>query len=473
MAGTEGEPLEVVAGAWQLVLACPDVVGETVLVPGGRVRVKAGATARPKVKAEAAALKVDARRAGERAPVRVELRLPEVDVAVGEIEAHRSAWVGKGDWTFRVRLDDEAGTPAATDVRVKRWKKGRALNVVEADLSDATVRVRALLFGKPAEAAVEATRLADGYSTPMLDARAPLSLPPGRHRLTIKLAEAADFATEVEEIEVRPGESKTVNAKFTGGWLDVALTRDGAPLKVAVQLARPGAGRAFNYVQAPGKVLLAPGDYRLWVEGEAAGPSGKIELENARVRLKKTTEVRADLSMGEVRAEVEGVSDYRSLELRAAGGGAPVPAHGVGSFRVWPGRYELVLTLLDGAERIDGPFEVGLAETVTRAIEVERIRVRFEVADARALVAGGQVDIYRSGAAEPLATAKTGEEVPLSPGTYDLKARSGDGRSQWERGRRLRGGETVRILLPSAPKPPPDDLPEGDELPEGDDFEDY
>jgi hypothetical protein len=165
------------------------------------------------------------------------------------------------------------------------------------------------------------------------------------------------------------------------------------------------------------------------------------------------------------------VGEAPVVRVRAAGGGAELGDPDVsGRYRAWPGRYEVQVTLADGTELLDGPFELGLGEKLERTIEVKRGAL---VADAfrGTASADAEVFVYRPGAKAPVAKGRAHARLELSPGVYDVKVVSGP-EWRWFEGVKLRAGKETRLEARFRPNPgtaPPSGelAPLDDELPAG------
>lgn len=447
-------PLAVSAGRWQVLLHCPDPSGTLIPVPGPKVDVVSGRHHRPPVKVLAAALRIEPKRNGRRCEAEVEARLPGLDAAVFTFASGQTRWVGRGSWRFRVTAESAVNT-----VGTPKWRKGRKVAVVGADLSDGRLAVEVRRGRKRVDGVIRVYDARDRPGSPAATGR-PLALPPGEHRVEVALADAADFAKRLQTVIIAPRRTTPLLVRFEAGWIAADIRRDGKRPDAEVHLARPGAGRAFNRIDNGSRALVRPGRYRLWVEGPLAGPSGRHELGNVDVVAERTARVRADLSPARLEVDVVG-SPPRELRLLEAGGGREVPPVGPGRWRPWAGRYELELELEDGSALTDGPFEVRLGANITRTVVVERPEMTVTVARGGANVRGAQVRIYRPGGAEPLTEMKAGQKAALPPGRYDVRAAYGPDVG-WRRGVVLRKPTRIVVEL----EVPTEGLPEG-ELPEG------
>lgn len=454
--------LELPPGAHHLLLRCRDVSGSSILVPGPTVEVRPGQVLKPRIEASAAPLRIEATRNGDRAEAKLRFRLPEHDAVVLEAVAGATTWIGRGPWRVEVALVE---APASIDLPIRKWKPGRKVTTVRADLSDGKLVVRPTHNGRRADATVRVTRLADGATPPPFDGGETVPLLPGRYRVETSLRAATDLSTHVEVVDVAAGDLTRLDAPFAMGQVSFQLVRDGATLKIPLQLTRPGAARPFGFVDTPGEAVLAPGRYALHVEGRMAGPTGRWPLPELEVKAKSRQRLRYDLSPAVVELEVEGPSDA-SVVLRQAGGGEDVPPSG-GVYRCWAGRYEVAVAI-DGREvMVDGPFEVALGQTVKRAIEVPVHTLSLQATAEGQPAPGAVLRVYRPGAGRPVGTLKGSGRLELTSGTYDVRG-SLEGRTLWLRGIDVSADRTLTVEIP-APTVDAEDLPSGDgELPEGD-----
>ncbi len=445
--GEPGMPLELEPGTWALALVCPDPSGHPVLLPGPVRTLAPGERAEARFTRSAAPVRVEATRGGQRIQADVELISPGLDAPWLRFSSQETVWVGRGRWNIRV-----SGEGATVTRPMAQFRPGRRTTVFDIDLSDGAVRVDARLDGRPAKAAVRPVDEEGRPLAPATPAESAVALPPGSHRLEIALLDAADFQTERRLAVVEPGRTSRLRVDFTGGTLDVALTRDGASLPAPVHVRRPGAGKAFLVLESPGRALLRPGLYQLTVHGPAAGPTRRHELPPATVGAKRTAVVRADLSPAEVRVN-EKASE---LVLREAGGGPVVPPTAPGVWRPWAGRYELERQGPSGKTLVDGPFEVGLGERVVRDIADDDAELRVDARRRGAPVKDAQVRVFRPGAGAPVLARPAAQWVPLEPGRYDVEVSSGDA-VNWRRGVEVFGRVTLVVDIE-----PEEELPEGD-----------
>lgn len=362
--------LELSPGTWRLVAYCTDPRGIEVPIPGPMLRAARGRPLAPRVVAKAAPVRVEAGVNGERALARVALRLDDVAEPIARFSAHETVWVGRGPWTFSVGLSPPDRPARQVDLPAPRWRTGRKTTVMAIDLSDGWVSVVGRLNRKPAPVIVHA-RGAEGEEGPAFGTGRRIALPPGQHRLRVTLADASDFAAQALTVHVKPGQHQRLTADFEGGWLDIDLTRSQRRLAADVQLARVGAGKPFNYVRNPGRALLRPGRYRLWVDGPAAGPLERVDFPEVTVRARRTTRLRRDLSLANLQVVLTNVApDAPKVRVRYAGGGEAVSETESLRYRLWPGRYEVEVDVGAPAPLMDGPFTVGWGDSVRRTIDI-------------------------------------------------------------------------------------------------------
>ncbi len=167
-----------------------------------------------------------------------------------------------------------------------------------------------------------------------------------------------------------------------------------------------------------------------------------------------------------------GAPTEAKLVLRLAGGGETVEPEPDGSWRLWPGRYEIAAELEDGSVEIDGPFLVKLREKLARTVRFERALLTVRAHRGQAIAGDAQVMVYRPGAAKPTARGQSGARLEVPPGVYDIKVVSGPD-VVWQKDVKLKKTQFVDVTLPEKSEAG-DDLPEGDlqapadDLPEGD-----
>ncbi len=472
LVSVDASPVQGPPGLYRLRLDCEGPDGK-LSPPLAPVRLAAGATATLRVKLERARFRVMASRNGARSLAEVALFAPaperlERPLAVGAANAKFEVAAGRYD--VRVRLEGKGeGLPSV-------WLRGVSLGpsgVTErtVDLSDGRLQVDIRHNKRPAGARIRVLAADGETELARLDAGEAAALPPGEVLVLATLLDAADYAEARTEVSVPAGKLVKTRLDFTTGQLELSATGDDGPLDAIAHLARPGAADDFNFFPVPASVALSPGTYevKLAPRTEGAFPEQRRTVEVSAGRKSRLALVVARASL---RVRLVGdIGDAPVVRVRAAGGGAELGDPDVsGRYRAWPGRYEVLVTLADGTELLDGPFELGLGEKLERTIEVKRGAL---VADAfrGTASADAEVFVYRPGAKAPVAKGRAHARLELSPGVYDVKVVSGP-EWRWFEGVKLRAGKETRLEARFRPNPgtaPPSGelAPLDDELPAG------
>jgi hypothetical protein len=468
LVSVDASPVQGPPGLYRLRLDCEGPDGK-LSPPLAPVRLAAGATATLRVKLERARFRVMASRNGARSLAEVALFAPaperlERPLAVGAANAKFEVAAGRYD--VRVRLEGKGeGLPSV-------WLRGVSLGpsgVTErtVDLSDGRLQVDIRHNKRPAGARIRVLAADGETELARLDAGEAAALPPGE---VVVLATLLDAEARTE-VSVPAGKLVKTRLDFTTGQLELSARGDDGPLDAIAHLARPGAADDFNFFPVPASVALSPGTYevKLAPRTEGAFPEQRRTVEVSAGRKSRLALVVARASL---RVRLVGdIGDAPVVRVRAAGGGAELGDPDVsGRYRAWPGRYEVLVTLADGTELLDGPFELGLGEKLERTIEVKRGAL---VADAfrGTASADAEVFVYRPGAKAPVAKGRAHARLELSPGVYDVKVVSGP-EWRWFEGVKLRAGKETRLEARFRPNPgtaPPSGelAPLDDELPAG------
>lgn len=461
----------VAAGQVVVGASCP---GDAPLVPPPvTVDVKAGATRTVTIKVRRARLRVEARRNGTMLASEVAFYAPgadpDADPPAFTRPANQRVSLAAGRYLAVVRLRAKDQPQAA--VRLDRFVVKPGKNPARpVDLSDGGLVVQARNNRKRADGAVRVfrgeTRVALG------ETGQEIRLPAGAYRVETNLREAVDFARVTETVWVQAGRKRKLKADFRTGRLRVEVRKDGQAIPATVRMKLPGAADFFNFFEAPGDAVVAPRTLNLSVSSPKARPLGDHLVKDVQVRAGRTNRVKIDLSPARLRLKVTKNGRPTPLAratVREPGGGQTVAIVNDGEARLWPGRYELLVALGDGAEQVDGPFEVGLAETVTRIVDFARARLRVQALRGATPEPNARVAIYRADASEPLYRVRPGEVVEVPRGTYDVKVTAGPD-VQWRRRVAVADETELQVVLPNpdaAPGPDGED-PDDFELPEGD-----
>lgn len=464
-----GTGLDLAAGLYDLTVECPHEEGVLVGLKE-KVRVKAGETSSPAVPLQPAKVRIEARRNGQLLPARVELHPPRKSLRhrLQRISANLSQTVAAGRYDLLVVLDDPRSPSAETLLENVRLG-GPKTTVLEADLSDGGLIVTATENGGSAAASVRAFRIGKSKDAGLVETGQELRLPPGRYLVSTELRSSSDFSTKKREVWIRAGRTERVRERFETGRLSVTVTQDGRPVDATVRMAKQGASDFFNYFPAPGTVTLSPAVYDLTIASKAAGPLEKVVEPGVRIRARGQTQRVIDLTPATLSVQVRknGRPATAELTVRAAGGGASVAPENDGSWRLWPGRYEILARLEDGSEEIDGPFEAKLRARIRRRITFERALLTVRTLRGKAVDADAEVYVFRPGATKPTARALGGAQIEVPPGIYDIKVVDGAD-TVWKQGVRVTRVNKLDVALPETATP--EELPEGDLLPPGDDL---
>jgi hypothetical protein len=471
-----GSAIDVPAGTYELRVECK--VDDDPLVPGSvQVQIAPGKTVSPRIEVRTARLRVEARRNGIMLPAKVKMypagRSTEAK-PLAELRANQKAVVAQGRYDVVVELEDPR-SPHAEALFEKTQVGGGPLTVLQADLSDGGLVVSATSNGKKASALVRVLPWKGGpKDIATQDAGEEVRLPAGRYWASTELRDTADFATKKREMWIHAGKVLRVAEAFETGDLSVTVERDQKPIEATVRISLPNAGDFFNHFSAPGTITLSPGVFDVSISSDALGPL-KTPLKTVRVQKGQHAKVAFDLTPATLIVKVVkgGKPVDAELHVRAAGGGEELTAPEVsGRFRLWPGRYEIVAKLEEGDEVLDGPFEVKLGDKLTRTVNVVRGTLTVIAMRGKSAESNAEIEIFRPGAAKPLAKGRSGARLEIAPGVYDIKIRSGT-EVTWKEGVKLKREQVVQIDLPPMKGSKEEPLPEGDlsapsdDLPEG------
>ncbi len=471
-ASPKAEPIDLPAGRYSVRVTCKD--GKRTLSPPlGPVSIRAGKASTPTVRVTSSRLRVMVKRNGARKAAKVQLFAPRssADDPLAEGAANLKFDVASGRYDVLVALEDGSSQAWLRSVSVSGTKVTEKI----ADLSDGTIIVSVKHNGKPTDAGVRIFA-ADGKTQVALpNPGDEIALAPGKYFVQTTLLDAADLASERKEVWVKPRKTTRHAKAFSTGTLTVSVSRDRKPLDATVHLSLPGASDFFNYFPAPGTVSLSPGKYDVTIE--LSGPGPEQMTKTTRVSARRNQKLKFDVTPATLDVQIL-KSGRRAVTadfvVRGAGGGKETGATDAnGKLRLWPGRYEIMVSLADGSEIVDGPFDVKLGQRLKRVIRYARGTLNVSATRGPEAAADAEVAVYRPGAKVPVARALAQSQIELPPGVYDVKVVAGH-ESRWKERVRITAGRTAKLEVAFTPPKNAANLPEGeipemaDDLPEGD-----
>lgn len=479
--GTEVRGLEEVTaapGKYELRVICPR--GSDRLAMAEPISLAAGAKIAKRLKLTSTRIRARASRDGARVKgvVLVYPRGGDLSgVPLLEGATDRKLLLASGRYDLVVRTD----TPRASEraqVRLADFKaSGAAIRDVEVDLSDGSLEVSLTENGKAAVGTFRVLLAQGNEGIASGESGTKQMLRPGLYTVETTLSSSADFAKKRSNVWVEPKKTARITERFTSGRLTVGVFREGQPIDAVVHLLLPGAAEFFNYFSAPGTASLSPGHYDVLVDAKVDLP-GASALRRPRVSVAAGKENKIVFDLSPARLEVRVTRSGKPVELaeirvlNAGGGAEAAKAEADGSYRLWPGRYEIVARLPEGDEARDGPFEMGFGERAVRRIDFARGAIIAHVVRGSAVAEDGEVFVFRPGAPRPVAQGRSGARLEISPGTYDVKVTAGSV-TEWRQGVRVKEGASLRLdfqvgagdagALPEGDLAPwKGDLPEGD-----------
>jgi hypothetical protein len=440
--------------------------------------VKAKKSVAPKVDLRPARLRVMAKRDGALRPASVRLFAAGSDLSRDPLvtqPTNQKFTVAAGHYDAMVELNE--GTPHPL-MRL-RGIKADSMKLIEvsAEFQDGKIKVSASENGRSASGLVRVFVPNATVDFAQGTTAQPIEVPPGRYIVQTTLESAADLANRRREVWVDAGKQVAVAETFDTGTLTVSASRDNKAHEAIVRVALPGAADFFTYFTAPGSAVLSPGKYDVLIE---PGGSDKLRSEkrrNVEVQKKKDKRILFDLSPAMLSVKVQREKKtVEALEIvvREAGGGSEASKpEADGTWRLWPGRYEIAVKLGDGTQLTDGPFELGYGEKASRLVEFTSGTLTVVPVRGKTVASEAEVFVYKPGASAPTTKARAQAVIELAPGVYDIKVVAGAD-SRWQEGVRIKEGKNAPLKIELSSKQdsgvalPEGDLPQGDEPPEGD-----
>lgn len=466
-----GSSMELSPGQYRMLVTCLHR-GVTLKLPLPKVKIRAGRASKPKIVVRPVGIRVESRRNNILLPASVQLFEVGQKEPLAEIPANQRKVVAEGRYDVLVTLEDPNSPKAQTFLPKVKLRKGKT-NVLKADLSDGTLLVSAWVNNKKSSGSVRVFRPGSTKDVGLVETDQELRLPAGHYQVATELRETADFATRKQMVWIRAKRIQKIKERFDIGLLSVSVVKDKKPVEATVKLSVQGAVDFFNYFSSPGTVSLSPGNYDITVASDAAGPLKKLQMKNVSIKKRGHTKKVFDLTPASLSIKV--LKNWEPAEakliVRHAGGGKTVEPGLGGGYRLWPGRYEILATLKNGDEQLDGPFEVELGKAVKREINFKRAVLTVRAMRGQTLEPNAEVFVFKRGAGKPTSKGRSGARIEVQPGVYDIKVVAGEN-TIWRQKIKIKRVQNVDVELPAEAEAPP--LPEGDlpppetALPEGD-----
>ena len=335
-----------------------------------------------------------------------------------------------GELTVVARLDKKrSGRPIIGSRRIRVRARKKSGGVVDA--SDGTLTVKVQHNGKLADAVV--TLRAPGTADPLaeLHANEPSPAPPGEYEVVTQLRESHDFTEVVtNRVKISANRSKTIHSRHTTGTLLPTVVLDGKRvvdgIEIDVYLGQ--APQPFNTVSAGEELVLSPGRYRLVARrsNQKLDDGSAWEADaNARVTRKRRSTTKIDLTPARWTLRVNGTGLHHDLRLRLRRADAeapflrqPVPKDGRVGLTLPAGKYVALLS----PEK--GKHVLTKVPLVLRAHKASTSKVAFPVGRAAVQLLSGDMAVaadvrfFRTGRSKALVDVRAGQEVLLSPGSY-------------------------------------------------------
>jgi hypothetical protein len=287
----------------------------------------------------------------------------------------------------------------------------------------------------------------------------------GEYALRAALVEEGEEREVVwlEDVEVRAGMTTERTVELKRGTLEVIATNAGAPIPIGeVKLRVFAKGDRMGAIVAEGvaglPLGLAAGEYELEAEWSSSADAPRIEASFAiAARQKSTVEMRFSSGTLLARAELKGgasldgfkvyVHAYRPQDHAQAVAYAPSGRPLILSV----GRYDLRAAFVRSHDRPDAwrrgiEIRAGSTSTITFTFDSGSLLMEAEASDGSPLIGDNVfVEIHPAGVRHSFLRARSGEEIVLQSGRYDVRAEdSRDPTSEaWVSGVEVRGGSRV------------------------------
>jgi hypothetical protein len=459
---TEVQARPIFPGTVRAALVAIVVLGSGLMPPGRAQAQPAEATAR---------LRVAVKRGGQMIPASVQLYPPKApaEALPSRVEpANQKFNLAPGLYDLRVEIPVPDSKDKAI-VRVVGVKlTGTELKEVPVELADGQLDVAVFDNGRKAEGSLKVVRLGSTAVVSQGPTGAPVTLLPGPYKVEVVLSGASDYPARTSEVWIEPKKTTKLAEKFDTGQLTVGVFRDGQPVEALVQLALPGAPDFFNYFSAPGSVSLSPGAYDVLVKPKGGVPVEVLRRPRIAVAKGRENKIFFDLTAAKLAVKVvragRAVMDADVRVVEAGGGAEAAKPEPDGTFRVWPGRYEVVARLPSGDEARSAPFEAGFGEKLDKVVEFLRGSLVVRALRGKTVAEDAEVSVFKKGAQKPVAQGRAGAILELPPGVYDVKVAAG-AQTVWREAVRVKENAQQKLDVELAAGGKGEALPDGDMAP--------
>lgn len=213
---------------------------------------------------------------------------------------------------------------------------------------------------------------------------------------------------------------------------------------------------------------LSPGAYDVLVKPKGGVPVEVMRRPRIAVAKGRENKIFFDLTAAKLAVKVvragRAVVDADVRVVEAGGGAEAAKPEPDGTFRVWPGRYEVVARLPSGDEARSAPFEAGFGEKLDKVVEFLRGSLVVRALRGKTVAEDAEVSVFKKGAQKPVAQGRAGAILELPPGVYDVKVAAG-AQTVWREAVRVKENAQQKLDVELAAGGKGEALPDGDMAP--------
>jgi len=325
----------------------------------------------------------------------------------------------------------------SVDIKVRKGKKTET----SIDTSDGVFVLSLTNNGKPAEGAGALRPQGSPMRLIELSSDEDTPAPPGTYDIVTTLSASHDFAEVVKKrVRIRPGKTTKARVAHTTGTLAPKLWLGGAPIATdqagKVELFLGAAPAAFNTITATDEAIVKPGTYRVvaTLEGKKLDDGGAYTAEaDVKVRARKTATVKLDLTPAalDITAQLGGKDAALRVDVFKKGGETPVASKKSGKdgkalFTLSPGNYRVQVVKKATQGELVAPTNVYLSvgSRQKRTIDINVGIVTVQVFD-QGVAVPAEVLFFAAdaGGSAPVLGVPAGVDAYLPPGAYALSVR--------------------------------------------------